>query len=56
VEGIDVYHFLSGAFRQCVSIAKVVIFYVFDVVTICDIHVTGEEVHGPIVPGFCRDM
>ena len=42
MEGIDVYHFLSGAFCQCVSIAKVVNFYVFDVVTICDIHVTIE--------------
>jgi len=37
VEGINVYHFLGGAFCQCVSIAKVVNFYVFDVVTICDI-------------------
>jgi len=44
LEGIDVYHLLSGTFCQCVSIAKVrvVNFYVFDVVSVCDINVTIE--------------
>jgi len=38
VEGIDVYHFLSNTFSQCVSIVEVVKFYQFDVITICEIH------------------
>ena len=42
MEGIDVYHFLSGAFCLCLSIAKVVSLYVFDVVIFCDINVTIE--------------
>jgi len=42
MEEIDVYHFLSGAFCQYISIAKVVNLYVLDIVTICDTHVNIE--------------
>ena len=41
MEGIDVYHLLSGGFCQCISVAKVINFCVF-IVTIYDINVTIE--------------
>ena len=40
MEGIDVHDFPSGAFCQCVSIAKVVNFYVFDVVPPSTMHIS----------------
>lgn len=41
VDMTNIYHFLCRAFGQRVSIAQIVDFNVFDIVTISNIHVTG---------------
>lgn len=36
------YHFLSSTFCQCIAVAQIINFNIFDVVAIGDIHVTVE--------------
>lgn len=36
----SIYHFLCCAFGQCVSILEIVDLNVFDIIAVCDIHIT----------------
>ena len=44
ISGYDknIYHLLCGAFRESISISKVIDFDIFDVIAISDVHVSVD--------------